>query len=60
GDWINLGSSSVAGNNVVTTAIGANYRLNSCLSVAGVWEFPISNRKDLMDSRTTATLTLQF
>ncbi|QDT89126.1 hypothetical protein [Gimesia algae] len=60
GDWINLGSSSVAGNNVVTTAVGANYRLNSCLSVAGVWEFPISNRKDLLDSRTTVTLTLQF
>ncbi|WP_417378304.1 hypothetical protein [Gimesia sp.] len=60
GDWINLGSSSVAGNNVVTTAFGANYRLNSCLSVAGVWEFPISNRKDLLDSRTTVTLTLQF
>lgn len=60
GDWINLGSSSVAGNNVVTTAIGANYRLNSCLSLAGVWEFPISNRKDLLGSRTTATLTLQF
>ena len=60
GDWINLGSSSVAGNNVVTTAIGANYRLNSCLSLAGVWEFPISNRKDLLDSRTTVTMTLQF
>ncbi len=60
GDWINLGSSSVAGNNVVTTAFGANYRLNQCLSVAGVWEFPISNRKDLLDSRTTVTLTLQF
>ncbi|WP_298859991.1 hypothetical protein [uncultured Gimesia sp.] len=60
GDWINLGSSSVAGNNVVTTAFGANYRLNDCLSVAGVWEFPISNRKDLLDSRTTVTFTLQF
>ncbi|WP_417391679.1 hypothetical protein [Gimesia sp.] len=60
GDWINLGSSSVAGNNVVTTAVGANYRLNSCLSVAGVWEFPLSNRKDLLDSRTTVTMTLQF
>jgi len=60
GDWMNLGSSNVAGNNVVTTAFGANYRLNDCLSVAGVWEFPISNRKDLLDSRTTVTLTLQF
>ncbi|WP_299460272.1 hypothetical protein [uncultured Gimesia sp.] len=60
GDWINLGSSSVAGNNFISTAIGANYRLNSCLSLAGVWEFPITGRKDLMDSRTTATLTLQF
>jgi len=60
GDWINLGSSSVAGNNVVTTAFGANYRFNDCLSFAGVWEFPISNRKDLLDSRTTVTLTLMF
>ncbi len=60
GDWINLGSSNVAGNNFISTAIGANYRLNSCLSVAGVWEFPITGRKDLMDSRTTVTLTLQF
>lgn len=60
GDWINLGSSSVAGNNVVTTAFGANYRVNRCLSLAGVWEFPLSNRKDLLDSRTTITLTLTF
>lgn len=60
GDWINLGSSNVAGNNFISTAIGANYRLNRCLSVAGVWEFPITGRKDLMDNRTTVTLTLQF
>lgn len=60
GDWINLGSTNVAGNNFISTAFGANYRLNSCLSVAGVWEFPITGRKDLMDSRTTVTLTLQF
>lgn len=60
GDWINLGSASVAGNNVITTAFGANYRFNRCLSMAGVWEFPITSRKDLLDSRTTVTLTLQF
>lgn len=60
GDWINLGSSSVAGNNVLTFAFGANYRMNDCLSFAAVWEFPLSNRKDLLDSRTTATLTLMF
>ncbi|QDT26849.1 hypothetical protein Enr10x_21600 [Gimesia panareensis] len=60
GDWINLGSSSVAGNNVLTFAFGANYRFNDCLSCAAVWEFPLSNRKDLLDSRTTATLTLMF
>ncbi|WP_339727746.1 hypothetical protein [uncultured Gimesia sp.] len=60
GDWINLGSTNVAGNNFISTAFGANYRLNRCLSVAGVWEFPITGRKDLMDSRTTVTMTLQF
>lgn len=60
GDWINLGATNVAGNNFISTAFGANYRVNRCLSVAGVWEFPITGRKDLMDSRTTVTLTLQF
>ncbi|MCR9229663.1 hypothetical protein [Gimesia chilikensis] len=60
GDWINLGSSSVAGNNVLTFAFGADYRFNKCLSFAAAWEFPLSNRKDLLDSRTTATLTLMF
>ncbi|MFK7777234.1 MAG: hypothetical protein QM501_03785 [Gimesia sp.] len=60
GDWINLGSANVAGNNVVTTAFGADYKMNDCLSLSGVWEFPISNRKDLLDSRTTITMTLTF
>lgn len=60
GDWINLGSTNVAGNNVITMAFGADYKLNDCLSFAGVWEFPITNRKDLLDSRTTITLTLTF
>lgn len=60
GDWINLGSSNVAGNNVLTFAFGADYRFNKCLSFAAAWEFPLSNRKDLLDSRTTATLTLMF
>lgn len=60
GDWINLGSSNVAGNDVITMAFGADYKFNDCLSLAGAWEFPVTNRKDLMDSRTTVTLTLTF
>ncbi|QGQ26821.1 hypothetical protein F1728_30940 [Gimesia benthica] len=60
GDWINLGSSNVAGNDVITMAFGADYKINECLSFAGVWEFPVTERKDLLDSRTTVTLTLTF
>ena len=60
GDWINLGATNVAGNDFISMAFGADYKINECLSFAGVWEFPVTNRKDLMDSRTTVTLTLTF
>ena len=60
GDLINLGTIGVAGNHMVTTAFGLNWRVNCALSIAAAYEFPISNRKDLMDNRTTINARLEY
>lgn len=60
GDLINLGAGNVTGNNLATTAFGATYKFSPQLEAAAAYEFPISNREDLMDNRTTVTLSLIY
>lgn len=60
GDLINLGATNVAGNSTVTAAIGGAYKFSESLIFSGAWEFPISNREDLLSDRVTATLTLRY
>lgn len=60
GDIINLGSSQVAGNTVVTTAVGGAYKFSESLIFSAAWEFPITSREDLLDNRVTATMTWRY
>ena len=57
---VNLGTSDVTGNDLVTIALGAKAKLGAHIETGLVWEAPISNRKDLIDNRVTAELILRY
>lgn len=60
GDLINLGATMVDCNSFVTTALGASLHLSDSLNLAAAFEFPISKQKDLMENRTTVTLSWSY
>lgn len=60
GDLINLGSTNVAGNAIVTGAIGLKYKPNDCMEVGIAWEAPLTNRRDLLDNRLTLDWILRY
>jgi hypothetical protein len=57
---LNLGTSGVAGNDLVTMAVGLKAKLNCHAEVGAAWEFPVSNRNDLIDNRLTCELILRY
>jgi hypothetical protein len=57
---LNLGTSGVAGNNLVTFAVGAKAMLSDHLETGVAWEFPLSNRNDLLDNRLLVELILRY
>ncbi len=57
---INLGTSGVAGNDLVTLAVGLKAMLNRHLETGAAWEVPLSNRKDLIDNRLTFEIILRY
>ncbi len=60
GDLINLGAADVAGNDMVTMAVGLAKVYSPHLILSGAWEFPVTDREDLFDNRATVTLTLRY
>jgi hypothetical protein len=48
---VNLGTSGVSGNDLVTFAVGLKAILGAHAELGAAWEFPLSNRKDLIDNR---------
>jgi len=57
---LNLGTSGVAGNDLVTAAVGLKARLNTATELGTAWEFPISNRHDLINNRLTVELIFRY
>lgn len=57
---INLGTSGVAGNDLVTLATGAKAKLRQNAELGAVWEFPVSPRHDLLNHRLTAELIFRY
>ena len=59
-DLYNLGSSGIAGNNVVTGAGGIKYKptINSELGVC--YEVPLTGRRDIINGRLTVDLILRY
>ncbi len=60
GDLFNLGSPGITGDNLVTQAVGSRYVYNRNVSLGGAFEFPVSEKKGLMENRMTFDLILQY
>lgn len=58
-DLINLGSANVDGNTVVTGALGGRYRFEEC-SFGVAYEWPLTNRRDLLGNRWTFDFVIPF
>lgn len=50
-DVVNLGSSGVAGQSIVTLAVGGRVPLTKQLSLGAYYEFPVSPREDIFEQR---------
>lgn len=48
---LNLGTSGMAGSNLVTLALGLKAKLSNHVETGIAWEFPLSSQKDLIDNR---------
>lgn len=58
---INLGTSGMAGHNLVTAALGFNAVLiQSHLEAGAAWEFPISHERDFLANRLLVKLVLRY
>lgn len=60
GDIMNLGSTDVAGNDIVTAAFGGRKRFWRMSEIGVAYEVPLTDRKDLMQSRLYADLILRY
>jgi hypothetical protein len=59
-DLYNLGSSGVAGTNIVTGAIGAKVKFTENTELGVAWEVPLTQRRDLLDNRITADFIIRY
>ncbi|MCA9122257.1 MAG: hypothetical protein H6822_21420 [Planctomycetaceae bacterium] len=61
-DLFNLGSTGVAGNDIVTGAIGvkARPRGDNSMEVGVAWEAPLTQRRDILDNRLTVDCILRY
>jgi hypothetical protein len=60
GDLFNFGSVGVAGNDIVTQAVGVKYKRNRHRELGAAFEFPLTDRKDVIDSRFTLDWILRY
>lgn len=60
GDLFNLGATNVAGNNMVTMAVGARRKLWNMSELGVGYELPVTARQDVMSSRLYIDLILRY
>lgn len=60
GDLFNFGSPGVAGNNIVTNAWGARWVQNRHLNTGVAWEFPLTERRGVLDNRLTLDMIFRY
>lgn len=59
-DLFNLGSTSVAGNNIVTSSLGSRFKFGRYHEAGIAYEVPLTQRKDLLQSRLYLDLILRY
>jgi hypothetical protein len=59
-DLVNLPFGSVAGTSVVTCAVGARWKPTGNFEFGGGWEFPLTNREDILQNRVYADVILRY
>lgn len=59
-DVINLGSTGVAGNNIVTAAIGVKYKPTASQEIGVAWEVPLTHRRDILENRLTVDWRIRY
>lgn len=60
GDLFNLGSTGVAGNDIVTMALGAHYKPAANVELGVAYELPATARRDLLEDRIYVDAILRF
>ena len=60
GDVFNLGSADVAGNDIVTGAVGGRFKATESVIFGCAWEIPLTNRRDLLHDRLTVDMILRY
>ncbi len=59
-DIINLSSSNVAGNSLVTHNVGMKIKPNRNVEAGVAYEFPLTEFKDIIESRVQLDLILRY
>jgi len=59
-DYANLGSNDVAGNDVITGALGCRWRVTSRADIGFAYERPLTERKDIFADRYTLDWVHRF
>lgn len=59
-DLWNFGSQGVAGNDIVTMAVGTKFKPTPMQEVGVAWEFPVSSREDILDNRLYVDWIFRF
>ena len=60
GDLFNLGSTGVAGNDIVTAAFGSKFKPAENMEVGAAFEFPVTKRRDVMRNRLTIDWIIRY
>jgi hypothetical protein len=59
-DVVNLGSQGVAGNTIVSLAVGARFPIDDHWYGGFAYEFPVTTREDLLQQRIALNLAYEF
>jgi hypothetical protein len=59
-DLINLGSPGVTGNDIVTGAAGVKFKPNGHNEIGVAFEFPLTERRDIIDNRLTVDWIIRY
>ena len=60
GDLFNFGTSGVAGNDIVTNAVGVKLKPSRHCELGFAYEYPLTKRKDVLENRLTVDLILRY